>query len=720
MQSQSDAPSLSSVDVRVNDLTAATFPLGMTAKPDWKRTGAIAGAAVTSAGMVMPLAGEQAAIAYEGDRRDADVVQRVAGQETVVRMASALRPQAGAIATASFSSQEQTGNAAVATAKISALLAGAQDGSLTLAYPVPDGRGAGQVQAVVSELVDAARANAVGRASGSSRGQNVQARQGRVAELAVSSTADSGLFVARQKVQEAQQRLAEFEAERGQQNMAAYRNVLTSRMTEIVEQGSRLSANVERNQRLLTQLKLRLLTVDADVTLPDLILASDGEYQAAWLRLQQAEQGILEEFSAANVDGTRLNEIYGDYKHYQQQLAGLAEQAFPNYVMSGDGNVGFLPQAPSAIDIMQNLVVATHQDRVQQMRQRTLDAISQRLTGRHSQLKADIGEYEQLQRELETAREVVAEYEQSAGRRASVTRAQLVSDVPVAPPAEGVVPIAESDVELGAESEKSAVTQAQLLAPFFANGTLPKTLLGIAVSAGALATAAAHRSRKRTPSAVAEPLSEIPQVPRHALHPVGQSVNDPLEDFSIAPAAAVDFSSFSLYGEAEGDYQVEPDVLETVLSSVEPDSVLPISTDELLAELLEITRGDKALSSYQSAMRRADTAASRADVQSALSAELSEIVEGASVALKRSDMPELTAESIEAMLGVEVMVNELEEIISAPGPALVPSQVLPSKTTLTEPIKLSVKEIDLFAEQVVRWVLNDLGFKIATSKLAAE
>ena len=738
-------------------------------RSDWKRKGAIAGAAVTSAGIVLPLASDRA-IAYEGPRSLAsspiDMAQRLsAGAQTVQLMASALKPQAFAAEQVTFSSQTQAASANAFSAKLATLLSRAQDGSLTLSYQPPRDANPVQAQAVLAELVDATKAKAAGNQTqlapssktSSSAPYKVAQIQQPAVDLAINSTADSKLFAARQQVQQVQQKIASFEAERGQQDMAAYRNVLSSRMAEIAEQGTRLVANIERNQRLLAQLKMRLLTVNADVSLPERVLAADEEYQAVWARLQKAEQNILEEFSAANIDGTRLNEIYGDYKYHQQWLARAAEQAFPNYVMSNEeAEVGFIAQAPTAIDLMQNLVVATHQDRVQQLRQETLDIISQRLSGRQAQLAADIGTYEQLQRELSAATETVSQYENQQTQRANATRKQLTgqlvanadvstADVSTADVSSASVastgtstPIAPTGAPT-AEADKSPVTQAHLLAPFFPQGTLSRTLLGVAIAAGALATAAtAHRANKKQHTSGIEPLVPTSTTPAEpmlepTLEPVLEPVLEPLEDFNISPAAvstapATDFSSFSLYGESVSNNSqlIEEDLLDTVLSSVEPESAPAISTDELVAELLEITRGDETLAAYQP-RPIAEThgiEADRSEVnrsEEALASELSAIVSEAANTQPRA-MPALTAEAVEEILGVEVVVKELEEIMNAPGPALTPSQRLSTKTAaITDPIKLSVKEVDLFAEQVIRWVLNDLGFQVVnSSNMAAE
>ena len=698
MQNRPTAQLISSTGVRVNHRLAATValskPLSRRQKHDWKRTGAIAGVAVTSAGIAIPLASEQA-MAYEGLLSDSDIEQQsfLGLQTAAPLMASALKPETSTAVQASFSNRTAAVGADSVSAKVDSLLSSVQDGSLKLSYALPADVSPRQAQTVVSELVGAAKAQASASQKSASLGDRQRSKvvkNQQAAELAVNSTANSELFVARQQVQEIQQKLAEFEASRGQQNMAAYRKVLASRVTEIAEQGTNLSANIDRNQRILTQLKMRLLTVDADVSLAERVLATDEEYQAVWARLQKAEQNMLEEFSTANIDGTRLNEIYGDYKYHQQWLTRAAEQAFPNYVMSnGDAQIAFVSKAPTAIDIMQNLVLATHQNHVQRLRQETLDTISQRLRERQNQLAGDIGAYEQLQRELATANELVAEYEKNERRRASAAQKQLAGQL--------VADVSSAPAEAPVDENKSPISQAQRLAPYFAEGTLSRTLLGIAIAAGTLATAAiAHRRHKKNRAKSIEPL----------------------ETFSITPAAtpAASTASFSLHGEPEheGQDQLEKELLASVLSAVRPEPTPAISTDALVAELLEITRGDEALAAYQSSwLASEDTAESR--TEKSLTAELSEIINETSMAAGQPQVPALTVAAVEDILGVEVIARELEEIMSVAGPALAPGRMLQTKTAIAEPIKLSVREIDSFAEQVIRWVLNDLGFRMANS-----
>ncbi len=717
MQSRLHAqPIIFSRDALLETPLAATLSVSRPPKLDRRRTGAMVGVAVASAGIVLPLAGEQA-VAYEGPQNSIDMAQRaVSGQQTVELMASAVMPRASESGQASFSARSSRGHSSAAIAakaarsnaassNVNSLLSRAQDGSLKLAYQSPNDASSGQTQAVVAQLVSAAKAQPIDNASSISR----------AADIAADSRIDSKLFAARQQVQQLQQKIANFEAAHGQQNMAAYRNVLASRTAEISEQGTQLDASIERNQRLLTQLKMQLLTVDADVSLPDLILNNNEEYQAVWAKLQKAEQDMQEEFSSANIDGTRLNEIYSDYKYHQQWLTKVAEQAFPKYVMSKESaQIELISDSPAAIDIMQNLVVATHQDRVQRLRQNTLDVIRQRLQSRHSQLTADIGQYEQLERELSTATQAVAGYEQAETQRSSGVKGQLVAD--------------RSVTELPAsEPEGSAVSQARLLAPYFANGTLPKTLLGIAIAAGALATAAAyHRSQRQKSAENADPLMRpsAPSAAQTSPQIFSRISPQPLEAFSIAPAALeTNFSSFSLYGESDSERSdLEKELLTTVLSAVELDSAPPISTDELMAELLEITRGDKALAAYQVGSAQVGSVADKAAVESAaalrtdasLVAELSEIINAANVT-KPMPVPALTVATLESILGVEVMNKELDDIINVCGPTLAPSRILPARAALVEPIKLSVREIDLFAEQVIRWVLNDLGFQMVNS-----
>lgn len=688
---------------------AQTLPIGASVnskQTGWKRTKTLTGVAAASASMMLPLAGEQA-IAYDNQANSSSIQQQDAASHVNAQtsapaqaLASA-NPQASQDAQAKFSLSGATAsnplsNSPPNDASVAApLLARAQDGTLRLAYQPPTDVSAAQTQNILSRLVGAAQSQAA----------TAQAnRQDYIA---------SKLPAARQEVQQLKQQLADFEAARGQQDMLAYQKVLSSRMSEITEQRTRLDANIERNQRAIAQLKMQLLTVNADLALPAQVLAADTEYQAVWAKLQQAEQNLLEEFSKANINATRLNEIYADYKYHQQWLARRADQAFPSYVTAEKTvTPRFLSEAPAAIDIMQNLVVATHEDQVQQLRQDTIYTVEQRLQGRNAQLVADVGRYEQMKRELTTAEQLVAEYEQAEGSQTD-GQAVLVSNSTQSSSASG----------LPAMQSAAVVSQAQMLAQYFPEGTLPKVLLGIVVAAGAIATAAIqHRDSRQRPfnsdrnlDLLIEPAKPAPAIAQSAPNP--------------------DFSQFSLYGETVSDQDaLDESLLSSVLSTVRVEEAEPVSTEALVAELLEITREtfdrdaeqdaklDCALANFNDKPEQ-DSYAETARTEAELVEELTAIVREPDKTPRQS--PVLTAEAIENILGIEVMAKELDDIIKAANSMRVPSMI-PSAAAVaeswqaasTEPVKLSVRAVDLFAEQVIRWVLADLGLQVVSRRKA--
>ena len=693
MQNRSNAQPISS-----HDALAATLPVGKLSaeKPNWKRTSALTGVAVASAGIVLPLAREQA-IAYEGSSLPDNIQQnRATRQAQAEPLAGALKPQTSQSERASFSPQASS-NASTASSA-APLLARAQDGSIRLSYQ-PSEAGDQQTQAVLTQLVAETQA------------QSNQYAQANDTSGKEQTYLNAKLPAAQQEVQRLRQQIAEFEAARGQQDMQAYQKVLASRMVEIAEQKTRLDANVERNQRVLTQLKVRLASVDADLSLPSYVLTEDAEYQAVWARLQKSEQNLLEEFSSANIDATRLNEIYADYKYHQQWLSQAAERVFPSYVMSDEtAKPSFIGRAPAAIDIMQNLVVATHEEQVQQLRQDTINSIEKRLQARHDQLLADIGTYEQMQRELSTAEQLVTKYEQGEQTTAGQTTAGQTTQTQL---------VSASTTQDGQARASSAIAQAAQLAPYFPNGTVSKTLLGIVVAAGAIATALVqHRSHRRKP--------------------FDESAGT-IETFEIAPEsqsgqpATPAPATFDLYGETTLARTAQDDsLLATVLSAVEVEEVDPISTDKLLAELLEITQDDPMRSSDLSG--RAQTG--EVLTENALLAELMDVIErpdpdpeeDSQDEMRVMNLPVLTTEVVEKILGVEVMAKELDDILrtseTSQTPLLSPStlpKIASVRAASSETVKLSVREIDLFAEQVIQWVLNDLGLKVVKpSKVAVD
>lgn len=597
----------------------------------WRYAGAFTGvAAVASAGIVLPLTGESA-VAYSTPaeagtpQRQAAAVDRAATDKRAGQ-GEPLAPQVTQANGARFSESAQnsatgrTGRSAQGglaarmtdSASQTPLIAMGEDGNWTLAYSSEVGQ---QSQAVIAQLAQQSA-------------QTAQARQnctgGDCQRLAYIG---AQLPQAQQRVQAIQQSIEDFEALHGQQDMAAYREVLTSRIAEITQQSSQLQTNLEQTRRDMTQLKMRLATVNADAGMAESLLSQNDAYQATWVRLEQAEGNLLEEFSKADLDATRLNEIYADYRYQQQQLQRAAQEALGGYLTASDTVApSFVYQAPAALDIMQDLVITTHQYQVQKLRQGTIDKIEQRLQSRQQQLVGNLGEYEQLQRALAMAQESVAQYQ----RERDGTHSQMANQGQPA-----LVP-------------SSDIAQAQTLASRLPAGSVAKTVLGVVVVAGAIAAAAA---RQRSKKAAYVPEATLPGLQPTVdsatlMFPAPMKVDAPEANRTPALVGATRYASES------------------------PDH------EALLTELVE-------MSGQSARVIRASAAAQ--------------------------------ANTVEDDLTVEIMVRELDEILQATAEDHFGGGV---DTGSAPPVQLPLKEIDLFAEHAVRWVLKDLGLDASADRKA--
>lgn len=653
MQLHQDARSL---DLLKADLPKADLPGAQTTGnpahgsqgtvgQSWRYAGAFTGvAAVASAGIVLPLTGESA-IAYSTPaeagvpQRQAAAIDRAATDKRAGR-GEPLAPQVTQANGARFSESDQssamgrTGRSAQGglaaritdSASQTPLIAMGEDGNWTLAYSSGVNSGAGQQsQAVIAQLAQQSAQSA--RARQNCTGGECQ----RLAYIGAQ------LPQAQQRVQALQQSIAEFEALHGQQDMAAYQEVLTSRIAEITQQSTQLQTNLEQTRRDMTQLQMRLATVKADTGMAERILSQNDAYQATWVRLEQAERNLLEEFSKVDLDATRLNEIYADYRYQQQQLQRASQEALGGYLTAPDTVApSFVYQAPAALDIMQDLVITTHQYQVQQLRQGTIDKIEQRLQSRQQLLVESLGEYEQLQRELTMAQESVAQYQRE--REGTGTHSQIAN--------QGQPALAPS----------SAMAQAQTLASRLPEGSVAKTVLGVVIVAGAIATAAAARQRSKKATYIPE-------------------------------AAVPDFRP-TVDSAAIGIFRAEP----------------------IRVESFEVT-------SFEADRTPAWVGAARHQRQSpaeALPTELLQPTEQSAQVIRAYAAAQ--TDTVEDDLTVEIMVRELDEILNqATTEAEFTGEV---DTQPVAPVQLPLQEIDLFAEHAVRWVLKDLGLDAPADRQA--
>ena len=436
----------------------------------WLQTGALTSAA---AGVVLPLAADNA-IAYQP--ASAEPISSAQATPTnrdsvtdAVSQSKAVLAQTSQPAQASFSVAQaapvdkQTGE--------TSLIKQAEDGSWTLAVPsgsssgTPAGVSSGpaETQSTLRELRELSQKTP--RAQTACTGGDCKGL----------AYIDKQLPKAQQQVKEAQAKLQSFEAAHAQQNMTSYQKVLASRLSEIIQQQSKLTVSIEQTQQRVGNLKQQLADMDAEVGLAQRALNQSPEYQTKWEQLQQTEQNLIEEFSRANIDATVLNEIYGDYEYQQAALQRVAPEVLGSYLMDPNTVIpSFIQRVPDSLNVVQSLVTATHDQQVQLLRQETIGKIEQKLKTRQSELAGNVGEYEQLQREEEQALQLVAQYETEREAIASKQSSQPQN--------------ASSDL---------ALARARKLAPQLPEGSNAQAIIYTILAAGAIATLSAYRKSKQ-------------------------------------------------------------------------------------------------------------------------------------------------------------------------------------------------------------------------------
>lgn len=614
----------------------------------WLKTGAVTSAA---AGMVLPLVGEQAA-AYQTGATEAiapPTQTNPANRQTAAdatNRSKGIRPTAASTTQAKFSTQ------AAASSQLP-LITQSEDGSWTLTRQ-PDATV--ESQSALTQISAAAASTQQKCTDRSCRGV---------------SYIDGQLPKARQEVESLQAQLKAFETRYAQQDMAAYQQVLASRLTEISQQKSQLAISTDQTQQRITQLKMQLVSMDAELGLAARALAESASYQTAWDRLARSEKDLLEEFSKVDIDATALNEIYSDYEYNQRVLQEKATEALGTYLSEPGATIpSFIQRVPESAGYMQALTVATHEYNVQRLRQNTIGQIERRLSAWQSGLAGNIGEYETLQRQLKIALSTLNRYEQE--RNVIATRGQRAQ-------------------KLKAQSA-TALNRAKEIAPKLPNGSTGQAIIYTVLAAGAVAAIAAHRKTKR---AAAIPTLELnganlqrpaQAYPARALSLATDSLKRPQREQQLAGAGSLAVSdaitstitepiSPATKGLSSSSQQLS---LDEILSGTAP---LEESTDDfetrILAELMEITN------------------------------QSVKVVEELAPTPSSEPASTQTDESSGADLTIEMMSRELNELLERSTPEGSLSHEIQSRAIA--PVKLSLDEADLFAEHAIRWILKDLG-----------
>ncbi|MEL7511135.1 MAG: hypothetical protein AAGM27_03145 [Cyanobacteria bacterium J06554_3] len=623
-------------------------------------------AAAASAGIVLPLIGEAAVAAPETNDAHIPTAQLAADRSSASVSTAVALSQGEGISPQIAAADQVAFSKGVTTHAAAPLLARGSDGHWTLAH---QGANAYATQAVVSQIAQ------------------------QTAQVPLSSTdsrqlayIDRQLPEAQQTVLAIQQRLDAFAAKHGQGDVNAYKQVLSDRITEIGQQKVRLASDIAETQSAIGQLRVRLSAVQVDVSLPERLLSQDAGYQSTWAQLQQSEQRLLEEFSRADIDATVLNQIYAVYRQQQQVLQRSAHASLSNYLIAAEGP-SLLSQAPAALDVMQALVVATHQEKVQLLRQGTIVKIEERLQTRQTLLAQNITAYEQIQQELAAAQAVVAQLQsersqitQGGGESGSTGR-NVASErlTNFAAPESGQQP-------------SGAIATAQTLEAKLPEGTLAKTLLGIVVAAGGIAAIAYKRNqRKKAAVPVLPAFNALPQanypaglLPSSSRKPVSNALALP----AVSPVAA---QAGSLAATMRPSIPAELLVATSrnAKQSTKQSADRGRLSQELFKELVTVAEQENAIH-----QKNGENLPEQALSEKALSEK----------ALPES--PTEIPSDDDLAFSIEILARELDDYLGKPSTESQFANEINFRDI--EPVRLSLKEIDTFAEKAIHWVLQDL------------
>ncbi len=312
-----------------------------------------------------------------------------------------------------------------------------------------------------------------------------------------------------QKVQQLEKQLNDFSVQHGQGNIGTYKAILNGRIAEISGQKQQLAIDLDQTRLQAKQLRSQLSFANIDPDVARRVLGSDAVYQVLWGQLAAIEKNIQREYSQVDVDGTALNQLYAEYQSLLGKTQTAAQGALSRYLLV-DGNqiAGITYHTAAMTEMLEALLVQTHQQDVQRLRQEKMTAIETELMSRHQHLSEKIGEYERLQRELYSKQRVLDSYISERDRILTDSpEAALISTNPV-------------------YRSQSLVT-AQALMPLLPDGSMAKTLLGIVIAASLVATAIHHSSEKKAALLGARILEILPTNDYSASYSVIQTVIQP-------------------------------------------------------------------------------------------------------------------------------------------------------------------------------------------------
>lgn len=474
----------------------------------------------------------------------------------------------------------------------------------------------------------------------------------------------SQLPVVTAKVQRLEEQLKDFSWQHGQGDIGAYKTAIANRISEVSNQKQQLDIELDQTRLRAEQLKSQLSSADVGINSAEQILAKDTIYQVLWAQLVAVEENIQKEYGQVNTDGTALNQLYGEYQTLLGKTQAAAREALNRYLLAGGSQTSDITYYPGvATETFGALLVETHQQKVQQLRQRKLAALEIGLTSRQHRLSSKLGEYERLQRELLSEQGVLDSYQ--------AERDHIVATSPEAALKVSAIPTHNAQ----------SFVAAQTLLPMLPSGSIAKTLLGIAVAASTLA-AAAHRRSQKNASMLGTRILEILPTSRTA----SRLSNSRTASSSHTASSHTASSHTAKRVEAQPQMISLADITEERQTEGSAAKAIEIAS----AKEIEIVESEGSLEVLFATEEMPEQRSSFCVVND----------------LGEFEISESAVQSLDEF-AVGIKADDFNQALEK----LTPEDLLPLEINSRDiaPVRLPVAEADLFLDQALDWILEDLG-----------
>lgn len=222
---------------------------------------------------------------------------------------------------------------------------------------------------------------------------------------------DAKLPELQHRVQDLRSQMQQFQGQHTAQNLQTHQAILANRGVDIAQQKADIAKQMSdvELQQLELQTLLSMQPYEANFTQD--LLAQDARYQDRLQQLREVENQIAVEFSQPELNHTQLDRLYEQYQHITDALYYDALDLMDRFIAISQVQASNpLWQEPMYQDLLQRLMISTHQYQVLVQRQDTIDQIENLLTENRAELTGLLREYTSLQQQLDVQTQVLQNY----------------------------------------------------------------------------------------------------------------------------------------------------------------------------------------------------------------------------------------------------------------------------------------------------------------------